>query len=441
MLCAEQSKGGVTVLALLPVIVFIVLVVAGCPFAFMMGLTGVAHLYSIGFQGIADILSQKMFYGIDTFSYTCIAFFVCAGQIMNKGGVTQSIVDVAQELIGFKKGGLAYAVVIVGMVLAAILGSSNAVAVILCTVMIPAMVSSGYDKEFAGCTVVSSAILGVIIPPSIDFVIYSVLTGISVKRMFVAGIVPGIMLGLCFMVVVYITAKKRNYPKYREHFSPKDAFHALIKGIPALMVPIIIVGGVMGGLFTATESGAVACLAATILGFANKKLKLSDFKDIFADSGIVTAGIMLIVSMGNIIGWSLAYDNVPTKLVNGILSITTNGNLVMLLVILLLFAIGCVMEAFAAELILIPVLAPLGNAMGYDPIQFGLIIIIMLTIALATPPVGMLLFTTSKVANIDLGKLNKGIWPFVIAGLIGTIILAYVPQITTFLPNLLYGSV
>ena len=418
----------------LPVIVFVILVVVGCPFAFIMGLTGVAHMFSFGYEGVANILSQKMFYGINTFSYTCIAFFVCAGQIMNKGGVTQSIVDVAQEFIGFKRGGLAYAVIIVGMVLAAILGSSNAVAVILCSVMIPAMVSSGYDKEFAGCTIVSSAILGVIIPPSIDFVIYSVLTGISVKRMFVAGIVPGIFLGLCFMVVVFFTTKKRKYPKYREHFSPKDAMHALVKGIPALMVPLIIVGGVMGGFFTATESGAVACLAATILGFVNKKLKISDFKEIFATSAIVTAGIMLIISMGNIIAWSLAYDNVPTRLVNGIMSITTNGNLI----IVLLFFIGCVMEAFAAELILIPVLAPLGDAMGYDPIQFGLVIIIMLTIALATPPVGMLLFTTSKVADIELGKLNKGIWPFVLAGVIGTLILAYVPEITTFLPNLLY---
>lgn len=423
----------------LPVIVFVILVVVGCPFAFIMGLTGVAHMFSFGYEGVANILSQKMFYGINTFSYTCIAFFVCAGQIMNKGGVTQSIVDVAQEFIGFKRGGLAYAVIVVGMVLAAILGSSNAVAVILCSVMIPAMVSSGYDKEFAGCTIVSSAILGVIIPPSIDFVIYSVLTGISVKRMFVAGIVPGIFLGLCFMVVVFFTTKKRKYPKYREHFSPKDAMHALVKGIPALMVPLIIVGGVMGGFFTATESGAVACLAATILGFVNKKLKISDFKEIFATSAIVTAGIMLIISMGNIIAWSLAYDNVPTRLVNGIMSITTNGNLVMLLIIVLLFFIGCVMEAFAAELILIPVLAPLGDAMGYDPIQFGLVIIIMLTIALATPPVGMLLFTTSKVADIELGKLNKGIWPFVLAGVIGTLILAYVPEITTFLPNLLYG--
>jgi tripartite ATP-independent transporter DctM subunit len=427
------------VIAFLPIIVFVVLVVFGCPFAFIMGLTGVAHLASIGYEGIANILSQKMFYGINTFSYTCIAFFVCAGQIMNKGGVTQSIVDVAQEFIGFKRGGLAYAVIIVGMVLAAILGSSNAVAVILCSIMVPAMVSSGYDKEFAGCTIASSAILGVIIPPSIDFVIYSVLTGISVKRMFVAGIVPGIFLGLCFMTVVYFTSKKRNYPKYREHFSPKDAFRALIKGLPSLMVPIIIVGGVMGGIFTATESGAIACLAATVLGFINKKLKLKDFYEIFANSGIVTAGIMLIISMGNIIAWSLAYDNVPTKLVNGILSITTNGNIVMLLIILLLFLIGCVMEAFAAELILIPVLAPLGDAMGYDPIHFGIVIIIMLTIALATPPVGMLLFTTSKVADIELSKLNKGIWPFVLAGIIGTLILAYTPIITTFLPNLLYG--
>lgn len=423
----------------LPVIVFVLTIVLGFPVAFVLLLTGIAHMGSIGYAGISDIVTQKMFYGINTFSYTCIPFFVCAGQIMNKGGITRKIVDVAQEFIGFKRGGLGYAVILVGMVLAAILGSSNAVAVILCSVMVPAMVESGYDKGFAGATVASSAILGVIIPPSIDFVIYSVLVGISVKRMFVAGILPGIFLGLCFMLVVWFTAKKRNYPKYREKFDGKAAMKALVRGIPSLLVPIIIVGGVMGGIFTATESGAVACAVATILGFAYKNLKLRDFPKILADSAIVTAGIMLIISAGSVLGWSLAYDNVPQRLVNAITSVTTNGNLVMLLIILLLFAIGFVMEAFAAELILIPILAPLGNAMGYDPVHFGLIIIIMLTVALITPPVGMLLFTTSKVAKIDLGELIHYIWPYVIAGLVGTLILAYCPVITTFLPNLLYG--
>lgn len=425
----------------LPIIAFVLTLITGFPVAFLMAITGIAHMVSFGYTGIGDIIAQKMFYGIDTFSYTCIAFFIAAGQIMNKGGVTQSIVDVAQEFIGFKRGGLAYAVILVGMVLAAILGSSNAVAVILCSVMVPAMVQSGYDDDFAGSCVASSAILGVIIPPSIDFVIYSVLAGVSVRRMFVGGIMPGIFLGLCFMVVVYLTARKKKYPKYREHFEPKEAAKALVKGIPALMVPVIIVGGVLGGVFTATESGAIACAAATILGFLNRKLRVRDFFDIFASSGLVTAGIMLIISCGNILSWTLSYDNIPTRLVNGITAITQNRYLIMLLIIGMLFLIGCVMEAFAAELILIPILAPLGDALGYDPVHFGLIIIIMLTIALATPPVGMLLFTTSKVTRIDLSRLSKAVWPFVAAGMIGTLILAFVPQITTFLPNLLYGPV
>ena len=423
----------------LPVLVFIISLIAGFPIAFVMAFTGVSHMFSFGYTGVADILSQKMFYGIDTFSYTCIAFFITAGQLMNAGGVTDRIVDVAQEFIGHRRGGLAYAVILVGMVLAAILGSANAVAVILCSVMIPAMVSSGYDKDFAGSVVASSGILGCIIPPSIDFVIYSVLAGVSVRRMFVAGILPGIFLGLCFMVVVFFTARKRNYPKYREKFSPKDAFKALIHGLPSLMVPVIIVGGVLGGIFTPTESGAIACAAATILGFYYKKLHFRDFPKILASSGLVTAGIMLIISTGNILSWSLSYDNVPVRLVNAITAATSNKYLIMLLIIMMLFAIGCVMEAFAAELILVPVLAPLADAIGYDAIHFGMIVIIMLTIALATPPVGMLLFTTSKVARIDLTKLNKAIWPFVAAGLIGTIILAYVPIITTLLPTLLYG--
>lgn len=369
-------------LTALPIIIFVVLLATGVPIAFVLALTGIAHMVSFGYTDIANIISQKMFYGIDVFSYTCIPFFICAGQIMNKGGVTQRIVDVAQEFIGHKRGGLAYAVVLVGMVLA----------------------------------------------------------GVSVKRMFVAGIVPGVFLGLCFMAVVFLRAKRRNYPKYREKFAPKEAFKALIHGLPSLMVPVIIVGGVLGGVFTPTESGAIACAAATILGFCYKNLRLRDFPKILAESGMVSAGILLIIACGNILAWSLAYDAVPERLVNGILSITTNGNLVMLLVLLLLFVVGCVMEAFAAELILVPVLKPLGDAMGFDPIHFGIIVIIMLTLALMTPPVGMLLFTTSKVARIDLNKLNRSIWRFVAAGMIGTVILAYIPQITIWLPNLLYPA-
>lgn len=427
-------------ISVLPVILFVVLLVLGAPIAFVLALAGISHMLSFGYTDVANILSQKMFYGIDLFSYTCIPFFICAGQIMNKGGVTQRIVDVAQEFIGYKRGGLAYAVVLVGMVLAAILGSANAVAVILCSVMIPAMVASGYEKEFSGSLVAASGCLGCIIPPSVDFVIYSVLAGVSVKRMFVAGIMPGIFLGLCFMTVIFFRAKRRNYPKYREKFAPREAFQTLVRGLPSLLVPIIIVGGVLGGVFTPTESGAIACAAAAILGFFYKNLHLRDFPKILAESGLVSAGILLIIACGNILAWSLAYDAVPERLVNGILSITNNGNLVMLLVILLLFAIGCVMEAFAAMLILVPVLEPLGNAMGFDPIHFGMITIIMLTLALATPPVGMLLFTTSKVSRIDLNKLNRSIWPFVAAGMAGVLILAYFPQITLWLPNLLYPA-
>ncbi|MBR0598020.1 TRAP transporter large permease [Sinanaerobacter chloroacetimidivorans] len=424
----------------LVILAFILSLVVGIPIAFVLGMTGIAHLVVINYPDIANIVPQRMFYGINVFSYMCIPFFIAAGQIMNKGGITQKIVDVSQEFVGFKRGGLAYTVVLVGMVLAAILGSANAVSVILCTIMIPAMVSSGYDEEFAGSLVASSGILGCIIPPSVDFVIYAVLAGVSVQKLFVGGILPGICLGFGFMAVIAITTKKKKYPKYKEHFEPGPAFKTLFTSLPALCVPVIIVGGVLAGVFTPTESGAVACVVATILGFAYRNLKIKDLPGIFASAALITAGIMLIISFGNVIGWTLAFDKVPEKLVQAITSTTTNPSLVMALVLGMLFLIGMVMEAFAAMIILVPVLYPLGEAMGYDPIHFGMIIIIMLTIALATPPVGMLLFTTSKVSGIHLNKLNKSIWPFVAAGMVVTIILAYVPQITTFLPNLLYGK-
>ncbi|GAA0720277.1 TRAP transporter large permease [Clostridium malenominatum] len=421
----------------LVVIVFVVFLLLGMPIAFMLGLTGVAHLFAIGNPTFLSIIPQRMFGGVNQFSLLCIPFFVLAGDLMNKGGITERIMGFVRECVGFLRGGLAYAAVIVAMILSAILGSANAVAAILCAVLIAEMKKDGYDEDFSASLIASSGVLGPIIPPSVTFILYSVLTGTSVNKMFIAGIVPGILIGLGYILVIRYYTKKRNYPKIKEKFEPKEVFKAFVKAAPSLVVPVVIVGGVLGGVFTPTESGAVAVAIALISGLAYRTLKISELPEILLNTGITTAAIMFIVAFGNIIGWTLAIDQLPAKMAQGILGVTTNKNLVMLMILLALIIIGCVMEAFAALLIFVPVFAPIAKAVGIDPIHFGIIFSVMINIGLITPPVGMLLFVTSNISKVPLGKINKAILPFVGVAFVVTFILAFVPDLVMFLPNLI----
>jgi tripartite ATP-independent transporter DctM subunit len=421
---------------LMVAIVFVVFLLVGMPIAFMLGLTGVAHLLALDNPTFLIVIPQRLFGGVNSFSLLCIPFFVLAGDLMNKGGITERIMGFVRECVGSVKGGLAYAAVIVAMILSAILGSANAVAAILCAILVGEMSKDGYDEEFSVSLIASAGVLGPIIPPSVTFILYSVLTGTSVNKLFIAGIVPGILIGLSYMVVIRYFTKKRNYPRIKEKFDPKAIFKAFIKAAPALLVPVVIVGGVLGGIFTPTESGAVAVAIALICGLAYRTLKISELPKIMINSAITTAPIMLIVAFGNIMGWTLAIDQIPAKMASGILGFTTNANLVMLIVIIALLIIGCVMDGFAALLIFVPVFAPIAKAVGIDPIHFGIIFSVIINIGLITPPVGMLLFVTSNISKVPLSKINKAVLPFVLSALIITLIMAFVPQIVMFLPNI-----
>ncbi|MEA5084814.1 MAG: TRAP transporter large permease [Lachnospiraceae bacterium] len=418
-------------------IVFIIALFIGLPMAFVLGLGGLAHLVAINSPEYMSIITQRLFVGVNSYSLMCIPFFILAGDLMNKGGITNRLLDFAREAIGWINGGMAYCCVILAMVLSAILGSANAVTAILCAILISEMAKDGYDEDFTGSLIAASGVLGPIIPPSITFIIYGVLTGVSVQKMFIAGIVPGIMLGLGYMGVIFYYTKKRGYKKSKPKFDPKSFAKAFVKAIPALVVPLVIVGGIMGGVFTPTESGAVAVVAAIIASLIYGTFDIKALPNILLNTGTTTAGIMLIVAFGNIMGWTMAIDNIPSRITNGILSITTNANLVMLLIIVALVGIGCVMEGFSAQYIFTPVFVPLAMAVGIDPVHFGIILCIMLTIGLITPPVGMLLFVTSNISGIPLARLSKSIAPFALVAFLVTLILAFVPGLVMFLPNLM----
>jgi len=420
------------------VLVFAVLLVLGLPIAFVLGATGLAHLLVIGDPSYYPVAIQRMFSGINSFSMMAIPFFVLAGEIMNKGKITDKLVDLARECIGFVRGGFAYTVVLVAMILSAILGSANAVAAILCAMLVPEMVKDKYSPEFSTSLIASSAIIGPIVPPSVTFILYAVLAGTSVNALFLGGIIPGILLGISFMVIIYLKARKEKYPKYTDKLDIKKVLKALVVALPALVIPLVIVGGILTGAFTPTESGAIACLIAFIAGkYIYKRLKWSDLPSILGNTALVTSAIMIIIAMGNVLGWTLAIDRVPQMLSDAILGVTTNQAAIMLLILLALLFIGMFMEAFAAMVIFVPVFAPIAVAAGINDVHFGLVFSLMISVALITPPVGMVLFVSSNVTGVPLAKISREVIPFVISGMAVVLLVAFMPQLVLFLPSLL----
>ncbi len=418
------------------VLIFVVCLLIGVPIAFVLGLTGLAHVAYLGDPSYYGAIINRMFAGLNSTGLLAIPFFIIAGELMNEGGITKRLFALFRELVIQIRGGLAYAVVIVSAVLAAILGSANAVSSILCKVAIPEMKEDGYPEEFSGALIASSAVLGPIIPPSTTFVYYSVLTGVSVRALFLAGIVPGILLALGFISVIFIQGKIYHlYPAPTQKFNFSRLGKAFVAAIPALLIPIIMMGGILTGIFTPTESGVVAVVASIIVGLFYKTLDLKKLPGALVRAGMVSAALLIIIAFGNIMSWTLAIAGVKQVVMTTVLAITTNKYLILLICIALMIAVGCVMDATAAMLVFIPVLTPLADLIGMDPIHFGLVYCLLITVGLVTPPVGMTLFVTSNVSGISLSKICKAVLPFAAVAMLITIALAYLPQVVMWLPT------
>lgn len=420
----------------LVVLVFAVTLIVGIPICVVLGLAGLTHLSVIGVEPYFNVVIQKVFAGMSVSSLTCIPFFIMAGELMNASGVTQKLIDFVRSLVGQFKGGLAYVVVVVAMILSAILGSANAVAAILCAVIVPEMIRDGYRDDFSAGLVCASGVLGPVIPPSVTFVYFSVLSGVSVNAMFMGGAIPGVLIGLGYILVIRIQTKRLGLPKSTEKFEPKVAAKAFVKAIPALLVPVILVGGITLGIFTPAESGAVAVAAAIVAGLVYGKFRLKMLPKVIMKSVPVTAGIFIIIGFGNIMGFTMAIDQIPAKVSSAVLGFTQNSAVIILLMFAILIIVGCAMEATAAQLIFTPVMLPLATAAGMDPVQFGVWFCIMLTIGLVTPPIGMTLFVTSNITKIPLARISKQLLPFLVAAFAVTLIMAFIPEIIMFVPHL-----
>ncbi|KUK13601.1 MAG: TRAP transporter large permease [Synergistetes bacterium] len=425
-------------MALLLFLSFVFLLTIGFPVAFSLGISSLIY---IAVKGIPlNIIPQKMYSGIDSFVLLCIPAFVLAGNLMNTAGITQRIIDFSNALVGFIRGGLALANVVASMVFAGISGTALADTASIGAILIPAMKREGYDADFSAAVTASSSTVGPIIPPSVPMIIVGTLTGLSVSRLFLAGAIPGLILGFSLMAVTYYFSVKKNYPK-EESFSFKRVMKTFYKAFWAIGMIAIILGGILGGVFTPTEASVIAVVYAVFVGkFIYKELKLRELRKITVDSIRMTTSIMLLVGFARLFAWIITTERIPQMVANGILSISDNPVFVILLINAVLLFVGCFMETIAALVIFVPVLMPVAMKIGMDPIHFSVMVVLNLIIGLTTPPFGVCLFVAASIAKISLGELIKAMVPFLLV-LIGVLLLvSYWPALSLTLPNLVYGS-
>lgn len=422
-------------------ITFIITLAISMPIAFALGATGVIHAFAMGDTALYAMLPQRMFSAASNTSLMAIPLFVLAGELMGFGGVTERLADMMRSFIGHLRGGMAYVTVVVGTLLGALLGSANASAALLGRVMKPEMDKDGYDEVFSTSVCAATSILGPIIPPSMVFIVYGVAAQVSIGEMFFAGIVPGLLLGLGFAALIYVIGRSMGIAQEHEgHVSWRERALAVSKAAPALLVPVVILGGILGGVTTPTESAASASFVAVILGFfVYRKLKVRDIPRILKRTGITSSAIMIIVAMANILGWTMALDDIPQTIASGLLSLTANKWVMLILINVFLLFVGMVMETIAAIIILVPVFLPIVTSMGIDPLHFGVVMCMNLVIGLLTPPVGVALFTTSIVTRVPLRRLIQPIWKWVGVCLLVLLVCTYVPDVVLFLPETFFN--
>jgi len=419
-------------------VIFVVLIVIGVPIAFVLGLLALFHMFSVDNPAIFNMISQRMFVAIDNFPIMAIPFFMLAGEIMNKGGTAKRLIRFSNSVIGHLRGGLAYVNILASAFLAAIMGSAVAESAAIGSIMIPSMKENGYELDFSAALTAASSTLGPVIPPSMVFIIYGVTAGVSIGSMFLAGILPGILLALLFSIVVYFVSRKKNYP-VSSKLSVKEFKESLIDGLPALLVPIIILGGITSGIFTATESAVIASFWALILGlFVYKGMKLADLKEVILNAILNSSAIMLIMATASIFAWTLAIEQVPQKIAQTILVISDNPLILLLILNIFLLLVGCVMEGIASMLILIPILLPISQKIGIDPVHFGIIVSYNLIVGLITPPIGLCLYSVSSVSKASIEGIIKRIWPFLIASIITLVVVTYWEDFVMCIPRLFF---
>ncbi len=415
---------------------FLLLTVIGVPVAFALGLS-VSLILFLYMDMPQVLITQIMYSGIDSFSFMAVPFFMLAGAFMSAGGVTSRLVNFAQALVGSLTGGLAQVVAVSGMFFAAISGSSAATTAAIGSTMVNEMEKKGYRRELATGIVAAGGTVGIVIPPSITLVVYGVIAGTSIGELFVGGLMPGIFMGITMCTVSWFIAKKEGIPA-EGNFSFKALIKSFIDSFWALMTPVIIIGGIYGGIFTPTEAAAVAAVYGIFVGlFIYRELKIKDFPKIIYQAVIGTTMIMFIVGAAKVFGWMLTNLEIPHRIGEYIVSLTSSPLAFLIMMNVLLLFIGTLINASAAVVILTPIFLPVAQSLGIDPLFFGVLMVVNLAIGCITPPVGLDLFVASAITEVPLERVMKASLPYLFALIGSLLIMTFFPVIITFLPNLL----
>lgn len=416
----------------------VVLLFFSVPVAVCLGFASLLALYVKGMPLVN--LAQSVYESLDSFSLMAVPFFILAGNLMQTGGISRRLIGLANALVGWFRGGLGSASVLASMFFATISGSSSATTAAVGSTLIPAMAKKGYPKNFAAATCAAAGELGVIIPPSIPMVIYGLVANVSIGSLFIAGFIPGLMIGLSLIVTIIVMARvkgfdvvgKQTFRQWR-----RELWKAFIDAFYALVMPFIILGGIYAGWFTPTEASVIAVVYGLLVGmFVYRELKWSDLLPIFSKSMVATSLIMLIVGYAAIFGYVLAVEQVPQNLGRAISQLSSNPIVFMLLVNILLFLVGTLLEAIVTIILVAPILAPVAATFGIDPVHFGIVMIVNVAIGMLTPPVAVNLVVACKVANLRMSQLTRPVCLYLVVLTIDVLIISYVPAISTWLPSI-----
>jgi tripartite ATP-independent transporter DctM subunit len=420
------------------VLIFVTLLLAGMPIAFVMGFSASLYLLFSPQATFLDMAPQKLFAGIDSFVLMCIPFFLLAGEILTRGKIADRIVDFCNLVVGRWRGGLAHVNVLASMFFAGITGIALGDIAALGSIFIPAMKRQGYDGPFSAAVTAASSIIGPIIPPSMIIVIYGAVTGVSVGALFAGAILPGILMGLTQMGIVAYLAKRRQYPKITIPITPRKLLLGTRDALVPLMMPAIILFGILFGIFTPTEAAGVSVLYAFVVAtLFYRTLKLRDYIPILRTAFVFSVKLLLIVGCGSILAWVFGIENVPEKIKGLFYSISQNKHVLLILINLFLIFLGMWLDCSASIILFAPMLTPLAIEIGLDPVHFGIIMIVNLNIGLLTPPLAVCLYAAGAISRDPFIKVVIAVLPFLIASFFTLALITYVPEITMIIPRLL----
>ncbi len=415
-------------------IVFLATLFLSVPVALVLGITAIWYIWESGNTVLFDSFAQKMFGGLENYGLLAIPLFMLTGELMNEGGMTRRLVTLARVFVGGFRGGLAYINLLSNMFMAAIIGSATAQIAVMSRAMVPTMKEEGYDEGFAAATTAAGGLLAPVIPPSMMFVIFGVLAQVPIGDMFIAGIIPGLLLALSFGLVITVIGWSQTFPK-GDWMSSGEILQAVLGALPAMLVPIAIIGGILFGVATPTESAAVASLIAFLVGWLfYRDLDPRKLGEMFIRTAANASMILFMIAAASVFGWVIIYEELPQKLAGLITSITSNPFMFLLIVNLALLVVGMVIDGIAAIILITPILLPIATG-SYDisPFQFGVVACLNLVLGLLTPPVGIGLYIASSMSGASPGSILKSLWPFLLAVASILVLLSYFPSLSTYL--------